>query len=693
MITISLHKREKPAVSIFKKVIIPFIVLYAFSTDSSAQSAKPHVGHFVDEQYKELPATAIKPKGWLLNQLKIMRDGTTGHLDEVHNKIKNDNGWLGGKGDGWEETPYWLDGAVPLAYLLDDKTLKEKVLRYINWTLDNQRPSGYFGPITKWERETGKKVTADSCQYGEDWWPKMIMLKVLQQYYMATNDARVLPFMTKYFQYQLKTLESCPIARWTEWAESRGADNVLVAQWLYSITKDSSLLRVAELIHAQSFAWSEWFLGRDWVINAATHQNHVKWMTRHGVNVGMGIKDPVVHYQRTGDPKYLKSLRTGFNDLMTLHGLPFGVFSADEDLHGNDPTQGTELCAIVEAMFSLEQAIGITGEQQYMDALERMTFNALPAQTTDDYNNKQYFQIANQVNIKRGVFNFSLPFERGMNNVLGMRSGYTCCLANMHQGWTKFASHLWYATPDKGIAALHFSPNQLKTKLGKENTDVTIDEVTSYPFSSTIDFVISAKKEVSFPFHLRIPAWCREASILLNGQPLQKEKGGQVIVINRDWKNGDKLTLQLPMEVITSNWGKNSRAVERGPLVYGLRLEEQWQKETDEKEGDYFNVFTSSPWNYGLTDSIVKQPSKTVQVREVKPVTENFIWNLSHSPIELKVTGKKIPDWKIVNDVAPQPVTARDGLYMGRVEDKREELTLVPYGCTKLRIVAFPVVK
>ncbi|MFN2440338.1 MAG: beta-L-arabinofuranosidase domain-containing protein, partial [Chitinophagaceae bacterium] len=76
----------------------------------------------------------------------------------------------------------------------------------------------------------------------------------------------------------------------------------------------------------------------------------------------------------------------------------------DEDLHGNAPTQGTELCAIVESMFSLEHAIGVTGDTHYMDALERMTFNALPAQTTDDYNHKQYFQIANQVHIKKGVF-------------------------------------------------------------------------------------------------------------------------------------------------------------------------------------------------------------------------------------------------------------------------------------------------
>src|SRR5688500_5586998 len=167
-------------------------------------------------------------------------------------------------------------------------------------------------------------------------------------------------------------------------------------------------------------------------------------MRRHAVNIGMAHKAPAINFQRTRDPKYIQALNTGWKDLMMLHGLPIGIFSADEDLHGNAPTQGVELCAIVEAMFSMEKIISITGDVQYMDALERMAFNALPAQTSDDYNMKQYFQIANQVQVSRGVFDFSLPFERGMNNVFGLRSGYTCCTANMHQGWTKFATHLWY---------------------------------------------------------------------------------------------------------------------------------------------------------------------------------------------------------------------------------------------------------
>ncbi|PVD49879.1 hypothetical protein DC498_22825 [Terrimonas sp.] len=667
---------------------LSFFVLMVSARSNGTKPPAP-----VADKYIELPVGAIKPKGWLLHQLQIMNNGTTGHLDEVHDKIKIDNGWLGGKGDAWEETPYWLDGAVPLAYLLDDERLKTKVLQYINWTIENQRPSGYFGPVTKWERETGNKISVNDCDKGEDWWPKMVMLKVLQQYYTATNDMRVIKLMNLYFNYQRQTLAACNIGKWTEWATSRGTDNEMIIQWLYNITKDRNLLTLAEQVHQQSFAWSEWLGNRDWVINAATYQNGDRWMTRHGVNVAMALKDPSVQYQRSGDAKYIKALQTGFNDLMTLHGLPMGIFSADEDLHGNDPTQGTELCATVEAMFSLEHIIAVTGDHRYMDALERMTFNALPPQTTDDYNNKQYFQIANQVNIKRGVFNFSLPFNREMNNVLGMRSGYTCCLANMHQGWTKFTTHLWYATPANGLAALHYSPNTVKAKVGASKTEVTIDEETNYPFSDNIQFTMHTKQAVQFPFVLRIPGWCNESIITLNGEPLGKEKGGQVITINRLWKNGDKIVLQLPMTVTTSNWGKNSRAIERGPLVYALKLGERWEKQKEEVEGDYFNVFSEGDWNYGIVEQIVKDPAANVDVTEVKPVSGNFIWNLVNAPVEIKLNAKRIPDWKIVNDVAPQPVTARDGLYMGKVNPQVEKITLVPFGCTKVRIVAFPVVR
>lgn len=671
-----------------------FLFLNCFLTISSGGQTNSAAGHFIPPVYQELPLGTIHPEGWLLHQLQIMRNGTSGHLDEVYGKIKTSNGWLGGTGDAWEETPYWLDGAVPLAWLLNDKILQDKVKKYINWTIENQRPSGYFGGMTKYERDNDTLATVENINIaGDDWWPKMVMLKVMRQYYLATGDQRVIEFMKRYFLFQLQTLKNTPLAHWTEWATSRGTENAMMAQWLYQITNDESLLELADLIESQSFSWSEWLGNRDWVIWAAAYQNSDRWMHRHGVNVGMALKSPAINYQRTGDEKFLKALKTGFTDLMTLHGLPMGIYSADEDLHGNDPTQGAELCAIVEAMYSLEEIAAITGDPFYLDALERMTFNALPSQTTDDYNNKQYFQMANQVQISRGVFNFSLPFDREMNNVLGMRSGYTCCLANMHQGWTKFAEHLWYKNGTNGMAALAFSPNSVKITVGKDDTGIEITENTKYPFDDKIEFIFKPLNPVEFSFDLRIPGWCNEAEISLNGKKISVEKGGKIITINRIWNDQDKLVIKLPMEVTTSNWGKNSRAVERGPLVYALKLPERWEKGHEETEGDYFSVFTDSPWNYGLTEEAIKNPKENTVVKLVRPATKNFIWNLEHAPIEITIPGKKIPGWVVNCGVASQPVTARDGVYKGNVSDQTEQLTLVPVGSTKVRIVAFPVVK
>jgi len=670
-------------------LIVALSLMLSYATNAQQYEPLPT---FVNPVYEELPLGSIKPSGWLRNQLKIMSQGSTGHLDEVYKKVANDNGWLGGEGDGWEETPYWLDGAVPLAYLLEDSALQQKAQRYIDWTLDHQRPSGYFGPITEAEREHGITISPENCEDGQDWWPKMIMLKVLKQYYEATNDERVIDFMTNYFTYQRASLEKCPISTWTEWAESRGAENVMIIQWLYRITQDTTLLKLAELIDQQSYPWSEWLGSRDWVINAAAYQNKENWMSRHAVNVAMALKSPAINYQRTHNEQYLRDLKTGFSDLMTLHGLPMGIFSGDEDLHGNDPIQGIELCAIVESMFSLEKIIAVTGDSFYMDALERMAFNALPAQTTDDYNAKQYYQMANQVQVSRGVFNFSLPFSHEMNNVFGMRSGYTCCLANMHQGWTKFTSHLWYATPDKGLAALHYAPCQVTTLVGKNNITVTIQEETNYPFEDEIRFTLTASEPVNFSWKFRIPQWCDDATISVNGEAVNQSAIESMIILERTWNDQDKVVLKLPMQPSLSNWGRNSRAVERGPLVYALKLNERWETGYHEEEGEYFSVFPMDDWNYGLPIDVLKYPAENLEVKQSKIVTDDFVWNLAHTPIEITAPAKRIPNWKLVDGVAHTPVSDRFNVYRGEVDNQNEQITLVPFGCTKVRIVAFPIV-
>ena len=93
------------------------------------------------QPYTALPLGAIRPKGMLLEMLVRQQNGLTGKLDSIYTLVCGpNNGWLGGTGDGWERGPYWIDGLVPLAYMLDDQKLKAKVQAWVEWSISNQRP-------------------------------------------------------------------------------------------------------------------------------------------------------------------------------------------------------------------------------------------------------------------------------------------------------------------------------------------------------------------------------------------------------------------------------------------------------------------------------------------------------------------------------------------------------------------------
>ena len=99
------------------------------------------------------------------------------------------------------------------------------------------------------------------------------------------------------------------------------------------------------------------------------------------------------------------------------------MYGGDEALHGNNPTQGSELCSAVELMYSLEKMVEITGDIDFADHLERIAFNALPAQISDDFMTKQYFQQPNQVMVTRHRRNFDQDHE-GTDLAFGTLTGY-----------------------------------------------------------------------------------------------------------------------------------------------------------------------------------------------------------------------------------------------------------------------------
>lgn len=662
---------------------LAMILLANSSVDASKKADYPNNrAPLVHKPYIELPLGAVRAEGWLKEQLQYMADGMTGHLDDIlPNLVGDRNGWLGGDGDKWERGPYWIDGLLPLAYILDDDALKAKAQRWIEWTLASQREDGFFGPA-----EDSPNIDGLQRDRAQDWWPRMVVLKILQQYYDATSDERVIPFLSKYFNYQLRQLPNNKLGKWSYWAVERGADNLMVVYWLYNITGDESLLELGKLITEQTAPWKDRLSDRHTLSDR---------YALHCVNLAQGWKAPVIEYQANGNPEYLKAMDIGYYDLMKHLGWPNGMYGADELLHGSNPTQGSEFCSAVELMFSLERMIEITGRTDWADWLEKIAFNALPTQATDNYDSRQYFQQLNQVEISKRQRNFMTSYD-GTEGTFGPVTGFPCCTTNMHQGWPKFTRDLWMASDDGGLAALYYSPCTVTANAG--GTTVSLSESGSYPFGEDIVIKVRQIKKsgATFPIHLRIPSWCTEATITINGEKYGSYKGGETAVVSKKWKTGDELILNCPMEVKVSRWYEESAAIERGPLVFALKMEENWTKITHGSSVPsyygpwHYEVHSSSPWNYCLYEEDV-----TKKISEAFKVTANqwdgaYPWNLDNAPLEIHARARRMPRWHLYNGSAgPLPFSPHYGSELGPQED----ITLIPYGCTTLRITEFPVNK
>ncbi len=676
---IPLFHQLKPRSSPMIKHMILFLLsslLISWAGNINYISNRPPL---TESAYIQLPLGAVQPQGWLHEQLRLSALGMTGQLDEIWRDVGPDNGWLGGEGDAWERGPYWLDGLVPLAYILKDQKLIAKAGKWMEAVLASQREDGYFGPVpdtsrafddSRWGRRQAWQEKAKM-----DWWPHMVMLKVLQQYHEATGDQRVIDFMLIYFRYQQAEITLKPLNHWTHWAKSRGGENLASIYWLYNRTGEEFLLDLGKIIFNQTEDWAKLFTGgfpESW----------------HGVNTGMGIKQPAVWYQYSQDPKYLQAVKQGIKDLMKYHGQVNGLWSGDELLHGTDPTHGTELCTVVEYMFSLETLLQISGDMEYADILERVTYNALPAQVEADFTGRQYYQMPNQIACSMEWHNFTTKHGE-TESIFGLESGYGCCTANYHQGWPKFAANVWLATPDNGLAALVYAPSTVTAKVAN-GVEVTLTETTDYPFGETVSITVTRGKTAFYPIHLHIPAWCTRAGISINGREFQEPQAGTVVKIFRNWKKGDSITLQLPMKVRTGYWHDRTVSVERGPLVYALKVGEQWNRLEGEGRYATYEIQPTTAWNYGLVREYVDGPDTTFVVKT--GVVAAQPWLADRTPVQIIARARQIREWQRYGGVTG-PVPYSPYWRPTVSEEPMEEILLIPYGCTKLRISQFPIVR
>jgi len=619
-----------------------------------------------------LPLGSVRPEGWLKRQLEIQARGLTGRLDEFWPDVGANSGWLGGSGESWERGPYYLDGLVPLAYLLEDPALIAKAQRYVEWTLTNQADSGWLGPRSN-----------------TDWWPNMVMLKVLTQYQEATGDPRVVPALTRYFAHHAALAANRPLH---DWAVYRWADELATVVWLFNRTADPRLLDLARTLKAQGTDWRAHF---DTFAFTQKTSNKLlgfggpqklpdRGMRAHGVNVAMALKTSALWSLLSGEAADRDAAVRALAVLDRYHGQPNGMFSADEHHSGQDPTQGTELCAVVESLYSLQQVVAVNGDVGLADRIERVAYNAMPATMSADMWSHQYDQQANQVmcslNRRRWVSNGP------ESNLFGLEPNFGCCTANLHQGWPKFVGSLWMATPDNGLAAVVYAPSTVKARVGSAG-QVTIRQATDYPFSGVVTLTVTPSvNRLRFPLQLRIPSWADGATVTLNGTSVAGVTPGTFVRIERLWNRAETVRITLPMPARVSTWYRDSVAVERGPLVFSLPVGEDWRRITTGMKKPApapaadWEVLPTTPWNYGLRVGASGASLRVIE-RPVGPTP--FARDMP--PVEIEVVGRRVPEWQLEDGSAgtlPQsPVVSRE---------KDETLRLVPYGTARLRITAFP---
>lgn len=623
--------------------------------------------------FKPLSLRDIRPTGWLARQLRIQADGLSGHLDEFWPDIQ-DSQWFGGRAEAWERAPYWLDGVIPLAFLLDDASLVAKVTRYVDYILTHQHEDGWLGPRTM--------IAAGGrpADLHYDLWAQLLVTKVLVQYHDATGDERAVGAVERVLRMLDRHIDRAPLHNWGQF---RWFEALIALYWLYERSGEPWLLDLAVKLHAQGFHWGAFF--ERWPLTAPTPKGRWNYMG-HVVNNAMATKAHALWWRLSGDDRDRASVYDLIEKLDRHHGMVTGVFTGDECIAGLRPTQGTELCAVVEYAYSLEMLLSVIGDPAFGDRLEKIIFNALPATFSPDMWAHQYDQQVNQIECsarENRTWNTNGPDS----NLYGVDPSYGCCTANLSQGWPKFAAHLWMRAGD-GLAAVAYAPSRVSVEVG--GVPVTAALETGYPFRDTLRFTVTAEGSARFPLLLRIPAWAQGATVRVAGEDPVHPDANRFYPIDREWRGTTEIGLTLPMSPVLSRRYNGAVAVERGPLVYSLKMGEHWRRvHADQPYRELphadWEVYPATPWNYALD---LDEATLAEDVEFAEGTVGDCPFSPDGAPVSATVRGRRFLEWGAVNgsaeDAPPSPVTSFEA---------PEKLTLIPYGCTNLRVTEFPVLK
>ena len=592
----------------------------------------------------------IKPKGWLRRQLEIQAEGLSGNLDKVWPDVR-DSAWIGGNKEGWERVPYWLDGFIPLAYLLENEDMIARAKKYIDAIVSFQKPDGWICPCRDEERKT------------YDTWAVQLISKTLTVYYQCSGDERIPDVVYKVLRNYYEMLKNGEISLY-DWGKSRWFECFIAINFLRERYKEDWLADLARILKEQGLDYNEAIPLWKRPLN--------KWDFRtHIVNIGMMLKSEAVSCGILGE-EYTDNAEKLHEILSKYNGTPVGLFTGDECLSGLSPIQGTELCAVAEQMYSYELLYAFTGDKKWAERLEMLAFNALPATVSDDMWTHQYDQMSNQIACVRFPAKPIFRTNGGESHLFGLEPNYGCCTANFNQAWPKFALSAFMYSDDTVISAVPV-PSELKT----ENEHIVLE--TNYPFENSLKYTVEVKDAITF--RVRIPSFAKNLTV--NGELVQSEE------LSFDFIAGEKAEINIffDVEPCFDERPHELKTVRCGSLVFSVPIDYEAKMHEYERDGverkfpycDY-ELIPVSDWNYAFSSDCLEI---------IRNGVSGIPFSSKEPPVAVRTGVKKI-DWGFedgYDTVCSKVPESREAL------SDEEELLLFPYGCAKLRMTELPKIQ
>ncbi|MBE5776838.1 MAG: hypothetical protein E7326_04970 [Clostridiales bacterium] len=593
----------------------------------------------------------IKPAGWMKKQLEIQAKGLCGNLDKVWPDVR-DSAWIGGNAEGWERVPYWLDGFIPMAYLLEDEDLIARAKKYIDAILSRQCEDGWICPCTEEERA------------GYDKWVVHLISKVLVVYYECSGDERIPDVVYRVMKNYHKLLSEGAFVL-HDWGKYRWYEAFIALNFLYERCREDWICDLAKIIRDQ---------GTNFYDNVPlwhTPLNRWRWET-HIVNIAMMLKFEAVSHELLGE-EYRDQAEYFVDFLTRHHGMPAGTFTGDECLGGLSPIRGTELCSVVEQMYAYEHLYAVTGDKKWAERLEVLAFNALPAANSDDMWGHQYDQITNQISCERFYGRPIFGTNADDSHRFGLEPNFGCCTANFGQGWPKLMLSAFMHQGDTVVNAVPV-PGVLDTG------DIRIELETDYPFKNCFTYRICADKP--FTFKVRIPSFAM--ALQVDGKDAEKQDELTFAI----GPGEREINIRYHVRPYLDERPYDLRCVRMGSLLFALPFEYKMVMREYTLNGverkfpycDYDYVGSKKDWNMGLYATRFEKQEMDV---------DDVPFSSHNPPVILKTDGALV-EWELLDGYD----SVCDKLPKGRkaISEKRE-ITLWPYGCAKVRMTEMPLIE